>query len=92
MGCYIETPSNHKKAIHIISEHGARSVTQEEAAEAMERGEGVICVVDNGIFEAAGFCFNAREFEAFTEPHDTRPRTFLVMDRAKAEELSGFSR
>ena len=47
----------------------------------------LICVVDNGAFEAAAFCYSAREFEDFTEPSDSRPKEWLMMDKKTAEEL-----
>jgi hypothetical protein len=53
-------------------------------------GSALICVVDNGIFEAAGFCYDEREFAAFTDPGDTRPKEWLLMDRGTAEICSGY--
>lgn len=41
-----------------------------------------VCVVQNGLFDAAGVCDTADELEAFTVPADTRPRTWLVVPRA----------
>jgi hypothetical protein len=38
----------------------------------------LVCVVDNGFFEAAGYCFNENEFEAFNSPSDPRPKIWLV--------------
>ena len=62
-----------------------------EAAVAMsEADKAVIIVVNNGPFEAAGFAYNQGEFEAFTQADDHRPRQFVVMDRAKAKELTGY--
>jgi len=51
----------------------------------------LICVVNNGPFEAAGYCFDEREFECFTHP-DPRPRTWLLMDLEKARKISGYAR
>jgi hypothetical protein len=46
--------------------------------------EGLICVVDNGIFEAAAYVQDARDLEDFSElVRDTRPRAWLKWDRAK---------
>lgn len=46
----------------------------------------LVCVVENGFFDAAGFCFNEAEFLAFKHP-DGRPRRWLVVQHAA--ELAG---
>lgn len=90
MGFYIETGGSVGKAEAIIEKYNAKQVTQDEARKAIAAGKGVICVVKNAWFEAAGFCFDDNEFGQFTEPDDHRPRTWLVMDRHEAEKASGF--
>ena len=90
MGYYIEGPAI-GKAQHIIDNHGGRSVTASEAAQLVE-SHGVIAVKNNGRFEAAAFCFNAKEFQEFSDPYDFRPTSFVVIDRAKAAELSSYRR
>jgi len=90
MGYYIETSSSTNKAAEICANHNARRVTQEGAERAFDDGKGVICVVDNGPFEAAAFIYSKREFDEFSQANDFRPRTWLVMDRNEAEQLSGF--
>ncbi len=42
----------------------------------------LVCVVDNGIFAAAGYAYDEREFEDFNRP-DGRPKTWLVYPYAK---------
>lgn len=49
----------------------------------------LLCVVDNGIFMAAGYCYSEAEYEEFKHP-DGRRRTWLVHPQAK--KLSGFNR
>ena len=90
MGYYIDGPVT-GKAEHIMKEHGAVRVSREEAS-AMVYTHGVICIKGNGAFESAGFCYDSDEFDAFSLPHDRRPTEWLVMDRDKASELSGFNR
>lgn len=92
MGFYIQTTQNKNKARIIAdNEPSARIVTLTEAARAIDDPDlGVIVVVDNGPFEAAGFCYNKDEFTAFTRRDDLRPRRYVIMDRARAEELTGF--
>ena len=45
--------------------------------------ENLVCVVDNGFFEAAGYCYNEREFEEFNDSSDPRMKTWLVYPHAK---------
>lgn len=89
MGFYIEGPST-SKAPFIVSEYDGKIIPQPEKFEDIPADKALICVVDNVYFEAAGYCFSAREFEAFTSPRDERPKKWLIMDKAKAEKLSGY--
>lgn len=91
MGYYLQTPETHGKAEYIIKVHGAKRVSQEEAAAAMTDPDvAVVAVKDNGMFEAAGFAYDQREWEAFTLPDDPRPTIFLTMGRALAERETNF--
>lgn len=38
----------------------------------------LVCVVENGMFDAAGWCFNAGELESFQYPDGRRRRWLLV--------------
>lgn len=88
MGYYIQGP-NHGKAEMLKRDHKAVPVSPDTVGDALKQGGGVVCVVDNGLFEAAAFAYDERELEVFLKP-DGRPKQWLVMDRAKASELSGF--
>lgn len=50
--------------------------------------ENLVCVVGNGLFTAAGYCFDEIEFEAFTDPNDTRKKVWLI--HPMASTLSGY--
>jgi len=91
MGFYIEGPVKFKAA-YICETHGAEAVTETEARQAFDEGKGVVCVVSNIPFDAAGFAYSKRELDEFADPRDERPKQWLVMDREKAEKLSGYSR
>ena len=45
--------------------------------------EGLVCVVDNGPFDAAGYCYDERELEHFKEERTGRPRKWLLVPGAK---------
>jgi hypothetical protein len=94
MGYYIETPEHKNKAVQICEAvKDAVIIPQPKSYKEIPEGKAIICVVDNGPFEAAAFCYNEREFEEFAEAiSDTRPKKWVLMDRATAEKLSGYSR
>lgn len=95
MGYYIETGTMHGKAQHIMDQLDAIEISQDEARIFLEEGTdcAIICVVDNGPFEAAAYCHDLKEFQQFTLPHDDRPKTWLmVSDKAQVETLTGYRR
>lgn len=49
----------------------------------------LVCVVENGLFDAAGYCYNEEEMRAFNEP-DGRRRTWLTVP--DADKWSGYRR
>lgn len=90
MGYYIETQSSRNKAQYLIDKYDAEAVSFLVAEQAFNEGYGIVCVMDNGLFEAAGFAYSRDELEAFAYP-DGRPKTWLKMDRTKAAQLSGYA-
>jgi len=90
MGFYIEGPLK-CKAQYIVSEYDGKIIPQPYSFSEIPEDKAIICVVDNGPFEAAGFCHSEREFECFTNP-DPRPKRWLIMDLKLAQKLSGFTK
>ena len=45
----------------------------------------LVCVVSNGAFEAAGFCYNEHEWRAFTDPADRTRIQPLIPHQQGAE-------
>ena len=43
----------------------------------------LVCVVDNGPFEAAAWAYDAREVHDFADPQDRRQKVWLVYPYAK---------
>lgn len=81
MGKYINQNSKGEtlgleKAKELIAD-GATPITEPK-----EWQEGLVCVVNNGFFEAAGYCYSPDELEAFKYP-DGRSRTWLHYPKAK---------
>ncbi len=89
MGYYIEVPRNKGKAQQIVELYGGQIVFRPPSFEDITPDEAIICVVDNGPFEAAAFAFNQDELHVFTHM-DGRPRTWVIMNRQKACELTGY--
>ena len=94
MGYYIEVPENKGKAQQIAYLYGARMLDRQPNYSDAGPDEAIICVLDNGPFEAAGYAYSEDEFNEFAAPDFgyQRPRTWLIMGREKAEKLTGFSR
>jgi len=88
MGYYIEVPEDKNKAQQIVELYGGRIVSRPPSFEDITPNEAIICVVDNGPFEAAGFAYSQHELHVFTSV-DGRPRTWVIMDRKKACKLTG---
>lgn len=91
MGYYLQCAEHHNKADQLVSSSlGARRVTSEQAKEFLE-SKAVVCVVSNGLFDAAAYCYSLDEYEQFNDPTDDRPKVWLVIDdKAKVEELTGY--
>lgn len=92
MGFYIEVPGNLSKAAQLADLYGAGIMdAPPETFDKVPDGLALICVVDNGPFEAAALCYDADEFAVFNDLQDGRPRTWVLLDQAKAHELSGYT-
>ncbi len=90
MGYYIETGTASGKAAILVNRDGAEIVPKPDNFSNIPAGKALICVVDNQLFEAAGYCFSPEEFSVFSEPSDPLPKTWLYMDLDKAQTLSRF--
>ena len=91
MGYYVETCDSSGKVQWLIDNHDAEIIDQLEADVRVLAGLGVVCVVTNPTFEAAGFCYCIEEFDRFANFDDLRPKVWLSMDRVKLEELSDYT-
>jgi len=81
MGYYINKTSTGKE---LPSSGKAQMLIEDGAEEVLPMfTENLICVVDNGFFEAAAYCYNEQEFKEFNDPSDNRPKRWLVHPDAK---------
>ncbi len=90
MGFQIPGPTK-GKVDHLIATYGAERVPRPPAAfRDIPESKALICVVDTVTYETASFCFSAAEMALLNDSSDFRRRTWLMMDRATAEELSRY--
>lgn len=93
MGYYIQCRGAHGKAQEIMDSLGGIEISADEAEMIIREdiGGAVICVVNNGPFEAAAYCYNLSEFRQFNRPDDDRRKTWLLVnDTAKVKQLTGY--
>lgn len=92
MGYYIETTkSSLQKAEQLLAEFP--SITRLSKAELVNDAENVtVCVVENGFFDAAAVCYSEREFRAFNDASDPRPKTWLKVPKTVLQSLIGAGR
>jgi len=79
------------KVEHLIATYGAERISKPpEALHDIPESKALICVVDSVRYETATYCFSTVETTLLDDSTDFRQRTWLMMDRRKAEELSKF--
>jgi len=94
MGYYIEVPSNKNKAQQIVASYDGEIIQGAPISfQHIPQGKAAICVVDNGAFEAALFCYDKEELAVAKDTReDPRQRTWLLIDWDKACKLTRFNR
>ena len=86
MGYYIQAVSPLGKAKYLVEHEGAELVLSPESFN-FDGSHALICVVENGLFDAAGIAYNARERDAFNAPSDKRAKTWLKLPKLRVIEL-----
>ena len=89
MGYYIQGPTV-AKACFLVGNHEAKIVSQPNSFAEVPVGKALVCVVENGFFDAAGYVYNEQGFKDFSLPDDHRAKTWLLMDKALVEKLTEF--
>lgn len=92
MGYYIEVEKNLDKASQIMGKYGATQIDKPTKFSDIPNDRALICVVNNGMFEAAGYCYDSQEYSEFSDPSDNRPKQWLLMDLELAKKLTNFRR
>lgn len=84
MGLYIDPKDMGKE--DWLAKHG--HAISEAPKIARSAGCTAVCVADNGIFTAAGVCFDDRELAAFARS-DGRPKFWFMVPDEKIEDVTG---
>ena len=91
MGYYIEVgvPERFKKANQLVRLYKGEIIPRPKSFSDIPDGKALICVISNGSFEAAGFCFSNQEFSEFGV-NDGRPRQWVLLDLNLTKKLTNF--
>jgi hypothetical protein len=75
MGQYINPPGETKEAFLL------KNGTPAEASWPIDNSFGLVCLLNNGSFNAAGICFDRKELEEFNDSRDDRPKRWFLVKR-----------
>ena len=90
MGYYIEVPKNQGKAKQISLMYDGEIIEKPKNFSDIPSNKAIICVVDNGLFEAVGFCYSEKEFLVFSNSMDRRPKQWLLLDLVLTKKLTRY--
>src|ERR1017187_7269992 len=94
MGFYIQIDTPKAKANALVIEHDATLLINGPPKwEEIPADKALICVVNNGAFEAAALCFDDNELHVFTMPDRGNQRKcwWLLMDKTLAHKLAHYT-
>jgi hypothetical protein len=61
-----------------LLEDGAREISKPTKFE-----PNMVCVVNNGMFAAAGYMYKESEMQEFANPSDSRPKKWFIWDKVE---------
>ena len=91
MGYYIQTDKPTGKAQQLMEIPGTTTLPFMPQWSEIPADKALVCVVQNGPFDAAALAYSEKELEAFSLPNDLRPKTWLLMDKENAHKLAGYT-
>jgi len=87
MGYYVEVPENLNKAEQLHRLYGAELVLTPENFD-FDGDYALICVVENGMFDAAGIAYDETARDEFNNPKDDREKTWLKLPKSVVKKLN----
>lgn len=92
MGYYIQTENILVgKAAYLVKKYNAKVLNEVPEWNEISADKAIICVVNNGLFEACGYCYNPKELYVFNRPGDWRDKIWLLMDKELTNKLTGYN-
>ena len=87
----IDTPKMEArgKAVVLLNEYDAEMIAPMPPSQ-IPPDKALIGIKEDFFFEAAVFLHDDNAYARFTDPRDTRPRTWLLMDRAWVIKATGY--
>jgi hypothetical protein len=82
MGIYVQVPSIHYKANWLVEKAKAQRIEQPTLYPEAPEGMTLVCVVENGPFDAAAIVYDKGEFLEFTRKSERRKRHWLWVPSA----------
>lgn len=94
MGYYLNSPeiAPTEKAIQLVRKFNAKVCDCPEDLGMLLDTEALVCVVENGLYDAAALIYNNRELESwkYDLTHGNRRWYWLIMDKKIAHELADY--
>lgn len=92
MGYYIQTENILVgKAAYLVNKYNAKVLPKAPEWNDIPEDQAIICVVNNGLFEACGYCYNSQELNAFNRPTDFRDKIWLLIDKELTNKLTKYT-
>lgn len=88
MGMYIQGPAK-GKAEALVDLGVAEAIlfgTIPKTLADLPAGKSLVCVVDNGHFDAAAYMYSEQEYKDWQRPEDKRPKRWLFVDTDYVKE------
>ena len=79
-------PIRIRSKVTALVNSGAETIEEPTRFDQFE-GKSIICVVDNGPFQAAAYAYNQSELDCFKRP-DGRPKSWLIADTGLVEKFA----
>jgi len=92
MGFQIPDPSK-GKVQYLVDQYQAMGLDRPpNSFDKIPDHQAIICVIDTLQYEVASYAYSLPEFSLLDDHSDFRERTWLLMDKAKANQVSGFGK